>query len=330
MSEKDFFLTLSYFDNIFGPRIFHSIPAKLSNDMKEEILKYMNIDVHEGLIVGISSTPKNRIKIINFNFEIPSKWARGGKDMLMVSIICEKNYRSAMFQDKIYKFQDRLHEIPDIYKAFYQQRDELSKNPGIPEAVSKLKETVSDYYKEVEKIIENPNMGIFLTLGLSKAGKSTILHYLKNNAFKNMKPTLALKVIKILFDNKIFRTADVSGQKRLRNQWWRYTTNPDAIIFVIDINDPPERLSEAEHEFSKIKERIFNEVNDISKMIPVLICLNKVDLIDDVKQEQNKILKLLDLKNSNLNYKVQPTSAKAGVGITEGFKWIFQELLKIE
>ncbi|TFG00073.1 MAG: GTP-binding protein [Promethearchaeota archaeon] len=288
----------------------------------------MNINVEKGIIVGISTTLE--IKIISYPFVIPSDWGRGHVEMLMISLVVDKNYRSELFQDVIDELSERILECPNIYKAFYKDNPEYSAKKGIKEAVSNLNNILSNNYKNIEKIIENPNLGIFLTLGLSKAGKSTLLHYLKTNAFKNMKPTLALQVIKILIDNKIFRTIDVSGQKRLRNQWWSYTKKPDALIFVIDINDSPEGLREAEREFSKIKNRILNESSQLTNTIPLLICLNKIDLIDDAEKKKSKIIDILDLKNSKLNYNVQLTSAKDGIGITDGFKWIFQELLKIE
>jgi GTPase SAR1 family protein len=144
-----------------------------------------------------------------------------------------------------------------------------------------------------------------------------------------MKPTLALHVIKILFENKIFRTIDVSGQKQLRSQWWSYTKTPDAIIFVIDINDHADRLKEVKSEFSKLEARVSSKKEGINRNIPILICFNKIDLIDNINKKKSEIMEILPLESTNLNYKVQLTSAKEGTGITEGIKWIFKELLKI-
>mgnify|MGYP006278775925 CR=1 FL=1 len=324
------YLVLSYFDNIFGPKVFYTNPTPLSNNLEPELLKYMNIDVPEGLIAGFSTTLDEKVKIINYSFEIPSEWARGKRELLMISIIVKNDYRTNMFRHVLKELSERIwNQSSEIYKAFYQSRSKYSNKEGIKIAVDKLNNILFEKYNDIKKVIENPNLGTFLTLGLSKAGKSTILHYLKNNAFKRMQPTIALQVIKILVDNKIFRSVDVSGQKRLRNQWWAYTKPPEAIIFVIDINDPPERLKEAKEEFSKIRDRILNQSNQISINIPILICLNKIDLINNIEEKEFKIIDFLDLDTSGLKYKVQLTSAKEGTGINEGIKWIFQELLKI-
>jgi small GTP-binding protein len=319
------YFILSYFNQIFGPQVYDSIPEGLPDKLREHILKYMNINIDEGFLEGF--TPDQKFKIINYVFEIPSELARGKLEIIMLSLCVEKNYKFEMFQENLKEFGNKLKRIPHLYKIFH--KEEHSGESEIQELLTIIKKNLSDNYKKVERIIENPNLGIFLTLGLSKAGKSTILNYLKTNAFKDMKPTLALEVIKMMIDKKIFRTIDVSGQKKLRSQWWTYTKNPDAIIFVIDINDPLERLKEAKYEFSKIGERISHKIYDITDKIPLLICLNKIDLADKLEQKYSEIIEMLDLKNSKINYKVQLTSAKDGTGIIEGFKWIFQELLEL-
>lgn len=323
------FLALSYFNKIFGPLLFSAIPVPMPEDLKEEVLKYMNINIKKGIITGTTPCLEKKVKIISLPFVIPSSWGRGNVEMLMLSLIVEKDFRTDLFQDVLYNLSQKIHDSPEMYKAFYKDDIQYSKREGIANAIERLNEILSSSYSDIKKIIDNPNLGIFLTLGLSKAGKSTILHYLKTDAFKDMKPTLALHVIKILFDNKIFRTVDVSGQKRLRSQWWSYTKTPDAIIFVIDINDPANRLKEVKSEFSKLEARISNKKEGINNNIPILICLNKIDLIDNIDKKKSEIMEILPLDSTNLNYKVQLTSAKEGTGITEGIKWIFKELLKI-
>jgi len=319
------YLILSYFNQIFGPQVFASIPGDLPEKLTEYVLKYMNINIDEGFLEGF--TPDQNFKIINYVFKIPSEWARGKLEIVMLSLCVEKNYKFEMFQDNLKEFGSKLKKKPHIYKVFHTK--EHSEDSQIEVLLGIIKKNLSDNYKKVKKIVENPNLGIFLTLGLSKAGKSTILNYLRTNAFKDMKPTLALEVIKMMIDKKIFRSVDVSGQKKLRSQWGTFKKNPDAIIFVIDINDPLERLKEAKYEFSKIQERISNKNDDIRAKTPILICLNKIDLAENLEQKQSQITELLGLKNSKINFKVQLTSAKEGTGIKDGFKWIFQELLKL-
>jgi len=323
------FLVLSHFNKIFGPMLFIVIPDTMPEDLEEEVLKYMNINIKKGVITGTAPSLEKKVKIISLPFVIPSAWGRGHVEMLMLSLIVEKNFRTDLFRDVLYHLSQKLHDQPDMYKAFYKEDPEYSKKEGIGHAIERLNVILSASYSEIKKIIKNPNFGVFLTLGLSKAGKSTILHYLKTNAYKDMKPTLALHVIKILFENKIFRTVDVSGQKRLRSQWWSYTKNPDSIIFVIDINDPSDRLGEVKRELSKLEGRIISERGGINKNVPILVCLNKIDLTDNISKKKSEILEILSLKGLNLNLKVQLTSAKEGTGITEGIKWIFKELLKI-
>ncbi|TFG00072.1 MAG: GTP-binding protein [Promethearchaeota archaeon] len=321
------YFVISYFNQILGPQIFSSVPQNLSGDLRENVLKFMNFESKKGLLEGYLLNQE--YKIINYFIEVPSEWARGDNDILMVSLCLEQNYKFEIFQEDLEKFKAQLKDIPNLYKAFYKDSPDHIGDKGINEIVSTLEELISKYYKKIKRITENPYLGTFLTLGLSQAGKSTIIHYLRTNAFKDMKPTLALKVIKILFDNKIFQTVDVSGQKRLRKQWWSYTKNPDGIIFVIDINDSKERLKEVKSELLKLEERILNEETEITNKIPILICFNKIDLLKEIEPRLSRVKEILNLEEIDLNYKIQLTSAKTGNGITEGIKWMFQELLKI-
>ncbi len=324
------YLLLSHFDNVLGPKIFKSLPEKLERDLEKEVLEYMKINVEKGFIVGISSSPDKKIKIINYLFEVPSKLARGNNETLMISLIVEKNYRVEMFQEKLKELGNEIINTPNIYKAFYQKTIKNSPDKGISNAITRLDEILSAFFKIISKLIDNPDLGDFLIIGISKVGKSTIIHYLKSKVYNpDIKPTLALKVIRMILNDNIFKIIDVSGQKRLRFQWWTYTKKPTAIIFVIDINDSIKHLKESKKELFKVKNHLFNEYDKLPQDVPILICLNKIDLFSNYKQKESEIYELLNLENLNLNYKVQLTSAKTGQGIQEGCTWIFQELLKI-
>jgi len=324
------YLVLSYFDNIFGPKVFKSLSEKLGKNLENEVLEYMKINVKKGFIVGISSAPDQKIKIINYLFEVPSKLARGRNETVMLSLIVEKNYRIEMFQEKLKELSTEIINSPKIYKAFYQKTDINSPASEIKNLISRLDHILSEYYNKISKLIDNPDLGDFLILGISKVGKSTIIHYLKSNAYNpDIKPTLALKVIRMILNDNIFKIVDVSGQKRLRFQWWSYTKKPTAIIFVIDINYSMKHLKESKKELFKVKNHLFNEYDKFPENVPILICLNKIDLLTNIKQKEKEIYEVLNLKELKLNYKVQLTSARTGEGIQDGFTWIFQELLKI-
>lgn len=321
-------IVLSYFDIRFGPLLFYSAPESVPKSVENKILDFMNISTKDD-VFDVKMKEEN-LKLINKLFHIPSQWTRGTVEQLMLTIIVDKNYSSDMFDILIEETFNEIKSTDNMYKAFYIEDEERDDHTAINAKYEELKEVLTNSLEKLNNILKNPEIGIFIILGISKVGKTSILERLKQNIFNiNIKPTLITNILNIMVDNYMFRTIDVSGQKRLRDDWWTYTKHPDAIIYVIDINDTSERLIESKIELEKILAH-FAENDDfiLSSHLPVLFCINKVDLVED--------LKILDSMNEffsftpdYIKHKVQFTSAKTGEGINEGFKWLFEELLKI-
>jgi len=323
------YLVLTHFDSIIGPVVFLSFPGEISPVVSGDILKFMNLEVEESFLEA--SIIEEQVKVINYLFEVPSDWARGKREMVMLSVVVDKNYKTEIFHDIMMNIVDSIKGIEDCYKGFYEGHDKHGSDEGIEDILAKMKRIMSNGLDDVKNALENPNLGIFLVLGLSRVGKTSILENLKTNLFKkDVKPTLALNVLEMILDNNLFKTVDVSGQKMLRNQWWTYTKKPDAVLFVIDANDNPARLTETKAEFEKLMTRFTeSEKYQLSNKIPILMCLNKIDLAEDPDVKKKEILELLNPGGYDINCHMELTSAATGVGLKEGFKWIFQELLKI-
>ena len=78
-------IILSFFARKKGPTIFHSYPEKaLTESEKLSIIQNMNQAYKEEFFVQQSSTIPSSL---NYYFEIPSEWARGNKEMLLISIM---------------------------------------------------------------------------------------------------------------------------------------------------------------------------------------------------------------------------------------------------
>jgi len=323
------FVILSFFDTFYGPKVFITLPNKVSEETEKEIAYYINLPSENKFIETISK--EQNTKIIHLPFTIDSEWARGNKEQLLFSLMLSKNYKSEIFEQEINKVVEKLQNTPNIYKAFYKEHETFSLDPDLEDRLAVLKEILEEAYQELNQILKEISLGYYLVLGLAKAGKSSILETLRTDIFKpDIKPTLASDVIQVILEKYSFRAIDVSGQQKLRYQWWERVKKPDAIIFVIDGTHNQEKLEETKVEFNKILDRY--EVNakyQLPQRVPILICINKIDLLENIEEKKEEIRKFLDLENCSVNYKVQLTSAKTGEGIKQGFKWIFQELLKI-
>jgi len=81
-------IILSFFARKKGPTIFHSYPEKsLSESVRMSIIQNMDQAYKKEYFVQQSSSIPSSL---NYYFEIHSDWARGKKEMLLISIIINK------------------------------------------------------------------------------------------------------------------------------------------------------------------------------------------------------------------------------------------------
>ncbi|MFX0008066.1 MAG: hypothetical protein ACFFA7_03585 [Promethearchaeota archaeon] len=115
-------LVLTFFHQINGPSVLLSYPdEKLEENLINKLKKFFDLDIDETFFEIILITKKK--KIINFSFEIPSEWARGKKEFVMLSLIMKREYKSedlyAFLVDSCYK----IINTKNVYKALYKNSD---------------------------------------------------------------------------------------------------------------------------------------------------------------------------------------------------------------
>jgi len=108
-------------------------------------------------------------------------------------------------------------------------------------------------------------------VGLDAAGKTTTLFKLKLGEVVTPIPTIGFNVEELTYKNIKFQVWDVGGQTLIRNMWRHYYPNTNAVIFVIDSNDP-DRIDMA-------KEELMAMMNDEElKNVSLLVFANKQDI----------------------------------------------------
>ncbi|ORD92869.1 ARF, partial [Enterospora canceri] len=107
-------------------------------------------------------------------------------------------------------------------------------------------------------------------LGLDAAGKTTLVNLLNNNTVQTV-PTIGFNAEEITIDKTTIRLWDVGGQTTIINFWKEYVKNTDGLVFVIDIADT-QRYRKAFEAFQQL-------VEHLKENIPVLLLLNKTDLV---------------------------------------------------
>ena len=102
--------------------------------------------------------------------------------------------------------------------------------------------------------------GELVFLGLDNAGKTTLLHMLKEDTYTQTDSTIQPHSEELVIGNVRFNTFDLGGHEVARKIWKNYVGAVNGIVFMIDTTDQ-ERFDLAKMELNRLLE--IPELNDI-------------------------------------------------------------------
>jgi PAS domain S-box-containing protein len=141
-------LLLVRFDPLFGPSIFLKAPKTLSKEIIKDIPSLIELPTK-----GVFIHTFKEIKTANLFFKQPNKFARGGYESFLITILLNiKTQISLMLANKLLEgFANYLINLEDAYLAFdYEPKDHKSD----PEKLKEIKGFFFSYFEYIKPVIK--------------------------------------------------------------------------------------------------------------------------------------------------------------------------------
>jgi hypothetical protein len=314
-----FILVLSHFDSIIGPRVFLNVPKLPSQDYLEEVPRQMDFYSN-----GFFTYEYGELRTSNLIFTIPSPFARGGEENLMISIVLinDTDTDLKIYQSTLEQFADEINKIENLYLAFIKNESKSNDSIKLRMEIKKLlhsvylalpKETITTVKREINLVM----------FDFYKHGESQIAQHFRDfiskaQYYKGEWEDLLLLQYKISLS-----TYPISSLKKSISFFLSQLKTKHGLIFVIDLSNK-EMVRKARHISNRIIRLAIGKLNIVR--IPCLILINEKETRSTV--ETGKILRFLDDFGYDIKtVKYIPTNTSNEDKVHEAFYWILNRIV---
>ena len=154
-------------------------------------------------------------------------------------------------------------------------------------------------------------------LGLSNAGKSTLVRALMGSPTDDTVPTIGVETNTFTKGGVNIKAWDIGGHKQFQFLWPTYCQNANAILYVLDASDDS-AIEESSTQFHEL-------VKDESVgSVPILICGNKEDIKGALPADQlSEKLRLSEIEGHDIA--IFTISAKEKTHLDSVVQWLIDK-----
>lgn len=172
--------------------------------------------------------------------------------------------------------------------------------------------------------------GKILLLGLDNAGKTTLLHMIRDDRVAAHAPTQRATKEELTLGGVLLECYDLGGHEEAREIWKDFFVNADAIVFMVDAAQPA-RFAESKRELDSLL------TSETLRRVPVLVLGNKVDLTSAVSEvvlrqalglqhTTGKSMRISEGSTAIRPIELFMCSVVNRFGFSEGFNWVAEYL----
>lgn len=168
--------------------------------------------------------------------------------------------------------------------------------------------------------------GKLLLLGLDNAGKTTLLHMLRDDRVSAHAPTQRTTKETLTLGAVAFECYDLGGHAEAREIWRDYYVDASAIVYMVDAYDL-NRLPESKRELDSLL------VSDELKHVSIVVLGNKIDLPSALSEtelrhalglQQTTGKSAVRIPDGHRPVELFMCSVINRAGFAEGFRWVAQ------